>query len=294
MTTAASLPPTFLASMTSPTGSQSNGMGSASNSAAPNNTVPTPAAQRTYTQEEFFRFAQVALASAYSEQLARTHGQSRSPRAIPRSHSHPYLPRSPPANAAQQNGVMKPRMHLYESISPNEGSGDGDTQRPHRTMIATLELPGLARSDITVTARPDGELIIAGERHEGRIAALIGVGSEANSRNGKRGRTVFNELKFGRFQRSIRLPPGTDVRVFPLTSLFKLSLTFVLNSYARSQRRWTTACSPFPGLWPTQLQRRDPLLLHLIQHRLRGQLRRRRLVEMRTARNLRETMLPKK
>lgn len=78
-------------------------------------------------------------------------------------------------------------------------------------MVATLELPGLVRSDISVTARPTGELVVAGERHEHRLTALL-LGDDSNSdHNSRTGRTIYNELKFGRFQRTIQLPPDTDV-----------------------------------------------------------------------------------
>lgn len=175
------------------------------------------------------RFAQVALSSAYSEQLARLQDQSRSSRSVPRSQTHPYLPRSAPVNTGQQNGVMKPRMHLYEAIVPSsDGSREQGAQRPQRTMVATLELPGLARSDITVTARPNGELVIAGERRESRLAALALEGDiETNNRSRRRGRTIFNELRFGRFQRILKLTPGTDVSIVS----FRISLIEASEGY---------------------------------------------------------------
>ncbi|KAI5118952.1 hypothetical protein M0805_006298 [Coniferiporia weirii] len=139
----------------------------------------------SFDRDDFLRFAQNALANAYREQLARQRSAG----------THPQTP------APLEDRVMKPRIHMYESYdSP-------------RTMIATLELPGLQKSDIAITARPNGDLIVAGERrpqHLQYLHAAQGSHNDSDSERTEKGRTVFNELKFGKFQRVIRLPNGTD------------------------------------------------------------------------------------
>lgn len=145
-----------------------------------------------YTQEEVVRFVQAALAAAYRDQSV--HANAR------------------PSNvqSLQEDRIMKPRVHMYETLDAK------------RMMITTLELPGLQKDDVHITAKPNGELVISGERRPQHLLYLQNIRGE-NDRNRNReesgeesgrteenGRTVFNELKFGKFQRSIRLPAGTD------------------------------------------------------------------------------------
>ena len=78
------------------------------------------------------------------------------------------------------------RMQLYEAEEAN-------------VVIATLELPGMHKADVQVTAKDD-ELIITGERHPVQFPD-------------KPGRSLLNELKFGKFLRIIHLPAGTKVRM---------------------------------------------------------------------------------
>ena len=140
-----------------------------------------------YTQEEVVRFVQAALAAAYRE--------------------HHVNARQPSTQSLIEERIMKPRVHMYETLGAK------------RTMIATLELPGLQKEDVHITARPNGELVISGERKPQHLLYLQNIRSENDSDQAmdedaeekEDGRTVFNELKFGKFQRSIRLPAGTDV-----------------------------------------------------------------------------------
>jgi HSP20 family molecular chaperone IbpA len=77
-------------------------------------------------------------------------------------------------------------MYLYESEAAN-------------VVVATLELPGMHKADVQVTAKDD-ELIVTGERRPVQFPD-------------KPGRSIVNELKFGKFLRVIRLPAGTKVRI---------------------------------------------------------------------------------
>ena len=122
---------------------------------------------------------------------------------------------------------MKPRVHMYAShydstvvasasTSKNAGAGSGGGSggggSGGGTMLTTLELPGLRKADISITAKPNGELVVSGERrpqHFTYLAGLMDVDTETAMKDN--GRTVFNELKFGRFQRIFKLPDGTDV-----------------------------------------------------------------------------------
>ncbi|KAH8112329.1 hypothetical protein DFH11DRAFT_1472216, partial [Phellopilus nigrolimitatus] len=145
---------------------------------------PTNAA--TYSQEDVLRFVQAALAAAYREQLGHCPGNQQ--------------------QSLQQERIMKPRVHMYESYGPP------------RMMVATLELPGLQKEDVAITARPNGELFIAGERRPQHLQFLQSMQTPhmqddervVDGEQDSRGRTHFNELKFGKFQRVIRLPEGTD------------------------------------------------------------------------------------
>ena len=96
-------------------------------------------------------------------------------------------------------------------------------------MITMLELPGLRKSDIAITARPNGELVVSGERrpqHLSYIAGLMDVEPETVKDNG---RTVFNELKFGRFQRVFKLPEDTDVSHSVLFSVLAFEVDFFVS-----------------------------------------------------------------
>ncbi|KLO15550.1 HSP20-like chaperone, partial [Schizopora paradoxa] len=75
------------------------------------------------------------------------------------------------------------RVHLFESK---------DTNR----VIATIEVPGLRKDEVQLVAR-DNQLFISGERRPLAYSDDLG-------------RTLVNELKFGRFERAIPLPPGTE------------------------------------------------------------------------------------
>ena len=66
--------------------------------------------------------------------------------------------------------------------------------------VASLELPGMAKTDVQITAR-DQQLIITGERRSIQFPDPD-----------KPWKVVVNELKFGKFLRVIHLPPGTKVR----------------------------------------------------------------------------------
>jgi len=79
--------------------------------------------------------------------------------------------------------VLRPRVHLFESRDSN-------------IVIATIEVPGLRKEEVQLVARDD-QLFVSGERRP-----LIF--------SDETGRIVVNELKFGRFERSIPLPPGTE------------------------------------------------------------------------------------
>jgi len=81
--------------------------------------------------------------------------------------------------------IMRPRVTLVESISTKQ-------------FVATFELPGMSRSDVSITARDD-ELIVSGERRP--LVPPDGSGEE---------RTIVNELKYGKFMRVMRLPKGTE------------------------------------------------------------------------------------
>ena len=156
------------------------------------NTSRLPSNVPQYTQEDVVRFIQAALAAAYRDQGL---------------HPHARPANSPNAQVIQEEQrIMKPRVHMYEAFVPK------------RTMITTLELPGLQKDDVSITARPNGDLIVSGERRPQHLLYLQNIAgsgeSDADQHGGsseEKGRTIFNELKFGRFQRVIRLPIGTDV-----------------------------------------------------------------------------------
>ncbi|EJD02051.1 HSP20-like chaperone [Fomitiporia mediterranea MF3/22] len=163
-----------------------------SNSASPQSPttrLAAPSNAPLYTQEDVVRFVQAALAAAYRDQTVVTQSRAQQTQML-----------------QEEQKIMKPRVHMYETYGLK------------RSMIATLELPGLQKNDVSITARPNGDLIISGERRPSHLLYLQAAQQQQDSEEGEvkeeekevKGRTVFNELKFGKFQRIIRLPSGTD------------------------------------------------------------------------------------
>lgn len=185
-----------------------------------------------YTQEDVVRFIQAALAAACRDHALHHQGQTRMQQ---------------DARLVQEERIMKPRVHMYEAFGER------------RRMITTLELPGLQKSDVSITARPNGDLIISGERRPQHLLYLHTLHetdgkshSDRDREDEEPGRTVFNELKFGRFQRVIRLPNGTDVSFF--TSFPSWSLLIMpFHSQLLLPLLWTTACSRFVGHYHQQV-----------------------------------------
>ena len=190
-----SLGPSFILSGTSDTNNTSTTTG--------NGNTPHTMQQTTFTREEVYQIIQHTVRSLQREQLRAQHAQGTSPQRVP----------TPECQA------MKPRVHLYEH---HPHSNPQVPTCSNRSMVATLELPGLTKSDIAITARPNGDLVVTGERRPLHlqpsylhyISSTHGFPAERKSDTPDlSGRMIFNELKFGRFQRTLRLPEGTDVSI---------------------------------------------------------------------------------
>ncbi|KZV75641.1 HSP20-like chaperone [Peniophora sp. CONT] len=93
------------------------------------------------------------------------------------------------AVANGQTSLMKPRMQVY---SPPTSSH----------VTALFELPGLKNSDINVNVTREGKLTVSGER---RVPHCL-----ADERRGEL--YPVQEFKYGRFERSISIPPGIESR----------------------------------------------------------------------------------
>lgn len=152
-----------------------------------------PPDQRLFTQGELVEYARLALQVA----LQNTRQQARQESTSGSS----TLTSQRGQNEAQQDRYMRPRMHICKQRSSSSSTN---------TMIVTLELPGLQRGDLALQYRACGELVVTGERRASHLQSLhdaLGFGGGEDELE----RTVYNELKFGKFQRVIRLPQGVDV-----------------------------------------------------------------------------------
>jgi ubiquitin/HSP20 family molecular chaperone IbpA len=121
-------------------------------------------------------------------------------------------PHQPSTSLTPEERAMIPRVHMY--VSPNGAGSTQDESAKGGTMLMMLELPGLRKTDISITTHPKGELVVSGERRPQHLSYLAGLMDinveEMKRREDGHGRTVFNELKFGRFQRKFRLPDGIN------------------------------------------------------------------------------------
>ncbi|KAJ4489996.1 HSP20-like chaperone [Lentinula aciculospora] len=106
------------------------------------------------------------------------------------------------------SGMFKPRCDLIDDPTSN-------------LVTAMFELPGTKRSEIALNLR-DGDLVVEGERtrpdkkyksqssfsrfpaSSAEATASVGNGSEQKSRY------VLEELRYGKFERKITLPHGTQ------------------------------------------------------------------------------------
>ncbi|VDB85171.1 unnamed protein product [Peniophora sp. CBMAI 1063] len=86
--------------------------------------------------------------------------------------------------------LMKPRMQVY---SPPTASH----------VTALFELPGLKNSDINVNVTRDGKLTVSGERRAPDYPSDVQRRGELYP---------VQEFKYGRFERSISIPPGIESR----------------------------------------------------------------------------------
>lgn len=113
-------------------------------------------------------------------------------------------------------------------------------------------MPGLRKEEVQLVAR-DNQLFISGERRP----LLFSDDS---------GRTLVNELKFGRFERAIPLPPGTEVCDCVSLSPTSCLILRVLSSHLAYQPRWMMACLPYPGPYAHRLtkKRSDGLKLSIM------------------------------
>ncbi|KAJ6613561.1 HSP20-like chaperone, partial [Mycena sp. CBHHK59/15] len=68
-------------------------------------------------------------------------------------------------------------------------------------IVATFELPGVKNSDVSISVK-QGMLLIQGQRHPRYPSRAR---AEADSRY-----FPFQELRYGSFRRSLRLPSGAD------------------------------------------------------------------------------------
>lgn len=71
-------------------------------------------------------------------------------------------------------------------------------------ITATLEIPGIRKEEIGVTVIPEGRLTISGER---RAPPLLHNDSDTSLP-----RYPVREIKYGRFERTISVPPGLEVK----------------------------------------------------------------------------------
>lgn len=106
------------------------------------------------------------------------------------------------------------RMCLVESSASN-------------SVIAMLEVPGMKKANILITAH-GGRLIIAGNRVP---QAHIADGYS---------HTFVDELKYGKFIRVIMLPPGLEVSIHRFH--FRWAVADFSNRLGRYQRLWRMVC----------------------------------------------------
>ena len=154
--------------------------------------APTVLQQSTFTIEEVSQLIQHTVRSLQRDQFRPQHTQGAGSQ----------------GDVKQGCQVLKPRIHVYEH-HPHS-----DPQIAHcssRTVTTILELPGLTKTDIEITARPNGDLIVTGERKSLHPHISDKQKDDTAEFNG---RLLYNELKFGRFQRILRLPKGTDVNAY--------------------------------------------------------------------------------
>jgi HSP20 family protein len=85
-------------------------------------------------------------------------------------------------------------------------------------VTATFELPGLKKEEIGVHLTPDGRLTISGDRRAPPLLA-----------NTDSTLTVYpvKELKYGRFERTINVPAGLEVRTSIRFSIIRSSLAIL-------------------------------------------------------------------
>ncbi|KAI0037084.1 hypothetical protein K488DRAFT_81577 [Vararia minispora EC-137] len=85
---------------------------------------------------------------------------------------------------------------------------------PTATYVTALfELPGMKNSDITVNVTRDGKLTVCGERKAPSILA------DPEHRDIH---FPVQEIKYGRFERSLNIPPGVEVSPYPCASSMSL------------------------------------------------------------------------
>lgn len=157
-------------------------------------TPPDNPQQPPRSQEEDFRaldrhfatkFVQIALAQR-KRAAAAASGQAAPMR--PRCVVHVLRPLSP------SNRSLPFRMQIYDS--------------PHAsTVTALFELPGMQNNEINVSVGRDGRLTVTGERRPPPFF---------NDPESGRSRYPVSEIKYGKFERTVNIPPGIEVRVLSL------------------------------------------------------------------------------
>ena len=168
--------------------------------------APITLQQSTFTTEEVSQLIQHTVRSLQRDQFRPQHTQGAGSQ----------------GDVKQGCQVLKPRIHVYEH-HPHS-----DPQIAHcssRTVTTILELPGLTKTDIEITARPNGDLIITGERKSLHPHISDKQKDDTAEFNG---RLLYNELKFGRFQRILRLPEGTDVNTYLFFNVVSGCYTYYL------------------------------------------------------------------
>ncbi|KAI0317989.1 hypothetical protein OF83DRAFT_76428 [Amylostereum chailletii] len=75
---------------------------------------------------------------------------------------------------------------------------------PHAsTVTALFELPGMQNNEINVSVGRDGRLTVTGERRPPPLFEDPEVG---------RSRYPVSEIKYGKFERTVNIPPGIEVK----------------------------------------------------------------------------------
>ena len=153
-------------------------------------------------------------------------------------HDTPHLivnrPRQTPQSGDVAVRALKPR---YAHLSAHFGSSthyhsfwlrrmDLHENTEANTVTATFEFPGFKKEDVQIDVH-NGKLTVAAE-------------SNISSERKESGYTVVRERQYGRFSRTLQLPPGVKVSLLRLRRTLRWFAEELMLRMRKSKRRWRT------------------------------------------------------